>query len=240
MLKPLMVALVLGVPALAGTSRAQARSPIAEQIAKTYGLDSFGQVEAIRYTFNLELPGKNISRSWVWEPKTGRVSYEGKDKDGKPVKVSYLQSELYKESDIVKNEVDPAFVNDNYWVIFPFHAYWDSPGADVQDKGMQKLPSGEGSAKLVSVKYPSKGGYTPGDTWDLYVGTNNRIEYFVYHRGGATKPQLVSTTWEGYKTGGPLLFSTDHRGTADGAPVRVSFSNVAVKLAGSDSWIDAK
>ena len=68
MLKPLMVALVLGVPALAGTSRAQARSPIAEQIAKTYGLDSFGQVEAIRYTFNLELPGKNISRSWVWEP----------------------------------------------------------------------------------------------------------------------------------------------------------------------------
>jgi len=240
MLRWAIALLVLGVPLLAGTSRAQTHSAVAEQVAKTYGLDSFGQVEAIRYTFNLELPGRNVSRSWIWEPKTGRVSYEGKDKDGKPVKVSYLQSELYKESDTVKNEVDPAFVNDNYWVIFPFHAYWDSPGADVQDKGMQKLPSGEGSAKLVSVKYSSKGGYTPGDTWDLYVGDNNRIEYFVYHRGGETKPQLVSTTWEGYKKAGPLLFSTEHRGTADGAPVRVSFSNVAVKLAGSDSWVDAK
>jgi len=240
MSRRLIVLLFLGMPLLAGTSRAQTRSPVAEQIAKAYGLDSFGQVEAVRYTFNLELPGKNVSCSWVWEPKTGRVSFEGKDKDGKPVKVSYLESDVYKESDTIKNEVEPAFVNDNYWVVFPFHAYWDSPGADVQDKGLQKLPSGEGSAKLVSVKYSSKSGYTPGDTWDLYVGGNNRIEYFVYHRGGETKPQLVSTTWAGYKTAGPLLFSTDHRGTADGAPVRVSFSNVAVKLAGSDSWIDGQ
>jgi len=82
MLSRLIVVLLLGVPVLAGTSPAQTRSPIAEQIAKTYGLDSFGQVEAIRYTFNLELPGKNVSRSWVWQPKTGQVSYDGKDKDG--------------------------------------------------------------------------------------------------------------------------------------------------------------
>jgi len=240
MLSRLIVVLVLGVPVLAGTSQAQTRSAVAEQIAKVYGLDSFEKVDAIRYTFNLDLAGRNISRSWIWEPKTGQVSFEGKTKDGKPLKVTYLQSELYKQPDTVKDEVDPAFVNDNYWLIFPFHAYWDSTGAEVQDKGMQKLPSGKGSAKLVSVKYSSKGGYTPGDTWDLYIGSDNRIEYFVYHRGGATKPQLVSTTWEGYKKAGPLLLSTDHRGTADGAPVRVSLSNVAVKLAGSESWIDAQ
>jgi hypothetical protein len=234
-----IVVLVLGVSLLAGPSVAQTRSSVAEQIAKTYGLDSFGQVEAIRYTFNLELPGRKLSRSWVWEPKADRISYEGKDKDGKPVKVSYLQWEAYKEADTVQNEIEPAYVNDNYWLIFPFHAYWDSPSADVQDKGLQKLPSGEGSAKLVSVKYSSKGGYTPGDTWDLYVGNDNRIEYFVYHRGGETKPQLVSTTWEGYKTAGPLLFSTEHRGTADGGAVRVWFTDVAVKVAGSDNWIEA-
>jgi hypothetical protein len=66
----------------------------AEQIAKTYGLDSFGQIEAIRYTWNAQFPGVNLSHSWVWEPKTNKVSYEGKDKDGKPVKVSYMRSEL--------------------------------------------------------------------------------------------------------------------------------------------------
>jgi len=240
MLSRLIVLLFLGTAGLTGASQAQTRPPIAEQLAKTYGLDSFEQVEAIRYTFNLELSGKNISRSWVWEPKKDQVSYDGKDKDGNPLKVTYLRYELYKASDTVKDVVDPAFVNDNYWVIFPFHAYWDSPGADVQDKGTQKSPSGEGSAKLVSVRYSSAGGYTPGDTWDLYVGTDNRIEQFAYHRGGATKPQLVITSWEGYKKAGPLLFSTEHRGTADGSPVRVSFSNVAVKLAGSESWIEAK
>ena len=45
--------LVFGVLILASTSWAQTRSPIAEQIAKAYGLDSYGQVEAIRYTFNI-------------------------------------------------------------------------------------------------------------------------------------------------------------------------------------------
>jgi len=52
----------------------------------------------------------------------------------------------------------------------------------------------------------------------------------VYHRGGATKPLLVIASWEGYKKAGPLLFSTE---TADGAPLRISFSDLAVKLVGS-------
>ena len=45
--------LIFGVLILASTSSAHTRSPIAEQIAKAYGLDSYGQVEAIRYTFNI-------------------------------------------------------------------------------------------------------------------------------------------------------------------------------------------
>jgi hypothetical protein len=233
--------LVFLVLVLAATSRAQTRSPIAEQIAKTYDLDSFGQVEAIRYTFNLRATGRNLSRSWVWQPKTSQISYEGKDKDGKPVKVTFIQSQLNSESAIVKEKIDWFFVNDNYWLIFPIHVYWDSPGADVQEMGMQKLPLGKGSAKLVTVKYP-KGGYTPGDTWDLYVGSDNRIEEMVYHRGDPKSPVpgIVIVTWAGYKKAGPLLFSTDHRGTADGKPLRVSFSNVSVKLVGSDRWIKAQ
>jgi hypothetical protein len=231
--------LVFGVLVLGATSWAQTRPPIAEQIAKTYGLDSFGQLEAIRYTFNLQFPGVSVSRSWVWQPKTGQVSFEGKDKDGKPVKVSYVQSQLYEESPIVKNEVDPAFVNDQYWMFFPLHVYWDG-SADVQDMRMQKLPLGNGSAKLVSVKYPKQGGYTPGDTWDLYVGPDNRVEDLVYHRGGPRKPSVVIASWTGYKKAGPFLFSTEHRGTADGKPLQISFTNVAVKLVGSDAWINAQ
>jgi hypothetical protein len=218
---------------------AKTSASVREQIAKTYGLDEFGQVEAIRYTWNAQFPGVNISRAWVWEPKTGRVSYEGKDKDGKPVKATYIRSQLNNQPDNVKNDIDPAFVNDNYWLLFPLHAYWDT-SADVQDKGPQPLPQGNGSADLVVVKYPSDGGYTPGDTWDLYVGKDNRVEQFVYHRGGTKKPGVVIATWEGYKKAGPLLISTDHNGTADGNTLRIFISDVAVKVTGSENWISAQ
>jgi hypothetical protein len=231
--------LFFGVLVLAATSWAQTRPPIAEQIAKTYGLDSLDKIEAIRYTFNAQFPGANVSRSWVWQPKTGQVSYEGKDKDGKPVKVTYVQSQLNGEPANVKDEIDPAFLNDQYNLLFPLHVYWDS-SADVQDMGMQKLPLGRGLAKRVVVKYPSEGGYTPGDTWELYVGSDNRVEEFIYHRGGPKKPSVVIATWAGYKKAGPLLISTVRRGTADGKPLRVFFSDVSVKLVGSDTWVNAQ
>ena len=225
---------------LPGTSWAQNRPPI-EQIAKTYGLDSFGQIEAIRYTWNGEIPGLfKLARKWEWEPKTGKVSYEGKDKDGKPVKVTYLKSQLSSQPDTVKNDVDPGFTNDNYWLLFPFHAYWDT-SATVTDQGMHKLPLGKGSAELVAVKYPTEvGGYTPGDTWELYVGKDNRVEQFVYRRGGAQKPSVVTATWAGYKKAGPLLISTEHRGTADGKPLHIFISDVSVRLTGSDAWVNAQ
>jgi hypothetical protein len=237
---PMFRLLAVAMLVLTSTCWAQNRPPIIEQIAKAYGLDSFGQIDAIRYTWNAQFPGVNVSRSWVWEPKTNKVSYEGKDKDGKPVKVTYMRSELSSQSDAVKNEVDPGFTNDNYWLLFAFHAYWDT-SATVTDQGMHKLPLGNGSAELVAVKYPAEvGGYTPGDTWELYVGKDNRVEQFAYHRGGPKKPSLVIATWAGYKKAGPLMISTEHRGTADGKPLHLFFSDVAVKLTGSDTWVDAK
>src|SRR5579863_2957961 len=233
---------VLGALLLVGASFAQTRPPIVDTLAKTYGLDSYGQVDAIRYTFNLALPALklNVSRTWTWEPKTGQVTYESKDKDGKPVKVTYMRSQLSTARANVKDEIEPAFVNDNYWVIFPFHVYWDT-SANIEEKDKQKLPIGAGTAKLVSVKYPAEvGGYTPGDTWDLYVGKDGRVVQFIYHRGGPKPPSNVTTTWAGYKMAGPLLVSTEHKGTADGKPFHLAFLNVAYKLAGSDTWTDAK
>jgi hypothetical protein len=231
--------LLLGALILVATSCSEKRPAVAKEIATTYGLESFEQIDALRYTFNAEFPGVKLSRSWIWEPKTGHVSYEGKDKDGKAVKATYVRSQLSSQPAYVKDDVDPGFVNDQYWLLFPFHVYWDT-SASIQEKGMQPLPLGNGSATLISVKYPSDGGYTPGDTWDLYVGKDNRVEQMFYHRGGAKKPSAVIATWEGYKKAGPLLISTDHRGTADGQPLRISFANVAVKLKGSDAWVDAQ
>lgn len=236
-----MCCVFIGILAAAASSGAQERAPIIESVVKAYGLDSYGQIEAIRYTWNGEVPGLfKLSRKWEWEPKTGKISFEGTGKDGKAVKVTYDSSQLNSQPEQVKNEVEPAFVNDNYWLIFPFHAYWDK-SATISDEGAKNLPTGAGSATLVSVKYPAEaGGYTPGDTWDLYVGKDHRVQAMVYHRGGNTKPSLVTATWTGYKMAGPLLVSTEHRGTADGKPLHISITNVAVKLTGSDTWMPAQ
>jgi hypothetical protein len=232
---------VLGILFFASNCWAQTRPAIAEQISKTYGVDSWGQVEAIRYTWNGEITGLfKLSRTWTWEPKTGMVTFEGKDKSGKPVKVTYNSNQFGSQPDNVKNEVEPGFINDQYWALFPFHVAWDG-SATVTDQGMHKLPIGTGSATLVSVKYPAEaGGFTPGDTWDLYVGKDSRVQAMVYHRGGTTKPSLVTASWTGYKKAGPVLISTEHRGTADGKPLHIFLSDVAVKLTGSDAWMKAQ
>jgi hypothetical protein len=216
------------------------KPPLADQTAKEFGLDSFGQIDAIRYTFNVKFPGVDVSRSWTWEPKTGRVTYESKDKDGKPVKVTYLRSEINSQPADVKDNVDPAFVNDQYWLVFPFHVIWDS-SPEVKDAGAAKLPIGKGTADHLVVKYPAEaGGYTPGDTWELFIGPDKRVKAFIYRRGGTKKPSIVIANWTAYKKAGPLLVATDHPGTADGKPFRLTFTNVAVKVAGSDAWMDAK
>jgi hypothetical protein len=233
--------MAFGVLVLAATSWAQTRPPILEKVAKAYGLDSFGQVEAIRYTWNGEITGLfKAAHSWEWEPKTGKVTYESKGSDGKPVKVTYNRSQLASQSDQAKNEIEPSFVNDNYWLLFPLHAYWDT-SATVTDEGMKKLPIGNGTAEKVVVKYPAEaGGYTPGDIWELYVGKDDRVEAIVYRRGGPKKPSIVIAKWTAYKKAGPLDISTDHPGTADGKPLHIFISGLAVKITGSEGWMEAK
>jgi len=241
---PVIRFLVLGLLILAASSLAQERSPIADEIAKTYGLDSFSQIEAIRYTFNAA-GAISVSRTWVWEPKANRVSYEGKDKAGKPVKLTYVRSELNAEA----KDVDPGFINDQYWLLFPFHLVWDT-SAKVEDTGMKKLPMGKGSAMRIVVTYPSGVGYTPGDTWELFVGPDNRLQEWAYHRSGSEKPTGI-WTWVEYKKAGPLLVSENHLGTIfalpgaakplpAGKPQRIFFSDVSVKLVGSDTWVKAQ
>ena len=118
--------LILGLGLLAPASWAQKCPPAAEKIAQAYGIDSFGQIDAVRSTFNIDFPGLKVAQSWIWEPKTDRVTYEGKDQDGNPVKVSYVRSQLASQPDRVQKQIDPSFNNNQYWLFLPFHACWDT------------------------------------------------------------------------------------------------------------------
>jgi len=214
----------------------QEKSDIRRQIADAYGFSTWPEVELIRYTWNMEEGKEKVAHTWTWEPKTDRVTFEGKDKAGKPVKVTYTRGQMTLE--IVK-DTDPDFINDQYWLVFPFHLVWDKD-ATVEDKGMATAPMAKGKARKVTVTYPKKGGgYTPGDSYDLYVGANNRVVVWVYHESGTAKDSLIST-WTDYKMAGPILVAHDHRGTEEGKPLRIYFTDVAVKLTGSDALVPAK
>src|SRR5262249_18288341 len=84
---------VSGLLLLASAAWPQSCPPAAEKIAKAYGFDSWGQIEAVRYTFNIDIPALKLkgSHTWMWEPKADRVTYEGKDKAGNPVKATYVR-----------------------------------------------------------------------------------------------------------------------------------------------------
>jgi hypothetical protein len=124
------------------------------------------------------------------------------------VKVTYHRSQATG----VPEDIDANFLNDQYWLLFPFHVIWDTT-ATVTDEGMQKPPLGNGSGEKLVVKYPSDGGYSPGDTWDIYVGADGRAQEFVYHRGGPKKPSVVIAPWTDYKkTGAALLIGSPEQG----------------------------
>jgi len=73
----------------------------------------------------------------------------------------------------------------------------------VTTDGAQKLSLSGASAERIVVKYPSDGGYEPGDTWDLYVGADKRIVEIAYHHGANKPPKLVIATWGGPQEGWP-------------------------------------
>src|SRR5260370_1593223 len=196
--------LLCGVLVLAPNSWAQQRAPILDQIAKTYGIDWWDRVEAVRYTWNGEITGLfKAAHKWEWEPKTNKVTFEGVGKDGKPVKVSYVRTDPSTQSDAVKNEVDPSFINDNYWTLFPFHAYWDKSATAI-DQGKFNLPVGPGMAELVPVKYPANGCYTPGDTCELYIAKDNLVGDFVYNGAAPLPPSPGMPLWPVSQN--PILF----------------------------------
>ncbi len=222
--------------AISGTANSQTEQEVRLQIAKAHGLQSWDQVEQLRYTFHVQRGKDQREHSWVWEVKEDRVSFAGTDKEGKPVKLTYLRSELNSRPTQQIKEIDASFINDQYWLLFPFHLVWDQ-GAKVEDTGRHKLPIGPGSARRIVVTYPPNGGYTPGDVWELFTGRDDRIIQWIYRRGGAAKP-TVTATFDEYRQLGPLVVSLSHRGAEKG--FRVWFTDVAVKLVGSAQWVPAK
>ncbi len=185
-------------------------TPLSKTVAEKYGINNFSKVKSIAFTFNVKIEKKNISRSWYWEPGTHKIIYKGPGRDGKEMSYSYYENKVDKK-DTLTTSVDAKFINDSYWLLFPFHLVWDEK-ANIEDAGSKPYPISKKTAHCLIVKYPdSAGGYTPGDVFELYIGKDNLIHEWVYMPGGnAAKKRIM--TWEKNKDFNGILISTEHKG----------------------------
>jgi hypothetical protein len=208
---------------------------MAGHIARVYGIDHFEEIDAVRYTFNIQVKTRQIRRAWVWEPDSDRITYSGQKKGGEKISRTYLRSRINEEAPEDLVGIDRRFINDQYWLLFPFHLKWDSE-IRLTFETEQPLPIPPGKADRLIIQYPPGIGYTPGDAYELYIDPDYRIKQWVYRKAGAPTPTSAAT-WENHARVGPLVLSLDHRGPEDA--FRLWFTDVAVKLKNSDEWIES-
>ncbi len=211
---PCLVVALAAVPAAAETP--------AEEVASAYGIEHWDRIDRVDFTFAVELPGgKEVARRWSWEPERdgGTVTLE-------PGTDSALR---FHTSDPAEDGTDlfaakRNFVNDSYWLAFPFQLVWSDPA--VLDAGPASMPiSGERAARKLTAAWPAEGGYTPADSYDLYLGDDGRIDEWVFRKGSGTDGRPA--TWENEQTVAGVTFATEHAGPA-GASFRLFFPELEV------------
>ena len=158
--------------------------------------------ERLHFTFHAQLPGKSVQRQWVWHIKDGRIFLDG-----------------------VEQEMGQAFVNDVYWLLFPLKAYESRDQVEVTVARNRLSPLGRQKTTEVVVRYVSGKGYTPDDTYKLYVDDNMVVREWSYLKGGQEPPARI-TTWSGYQTVGKMQLSLVRESRED---FKVWFSDVRVE-----------
>ena len=185
------------------------------EVAEAYGIDNMADVETLQYTFNVQVDSATVrSRSWKWNVKSNEVYYEDQD-------TSMTYSLMEKDSTL--NDIDNRFINDKYWLLFPFQLAWDT-GYEYETLPDQTAPiSGDNTTKLTIV-YNDTDGYTPGDAYDLYLDEDNRIREWVFRRGNG--PEGRPMTWENVQDFNGIEIALDHKDAS--GKTFLWFSDVAV------------
>ena len=173
---------------------------VAEKIANAHGYKNWQKVSKIEFTFNVDKDSSHFERSWQWEPKTNHIVMISKGDT-----ISYNQ----KQMDSATMKIDRAFINDKYWLLAPFNLVWDA-GTTLSKPIKEEAPISKKELNKITLTYTNKGGYTPGDAYDFYYGDDFLIKEWVYRKGNAEKPSLI-TSWENYQDFKGLKIAKEHK-----------------------------
>lgn len=176
------------------------KDPLTTEIALANGFSNFEKVEQLNFTFNVKVNDTVKSqRSWKWFPKEKKVELTQQG-----VTSSYIND---GELDEEEKTIDQKFINDTYWLLFPFQLVWSD--YNFEQKRNAVAPISGKQMKQVSISYTSNGGYTPGDTYHLFLDEENSlIREWTYE---SSQGRTMSTTWEDYKTFNGITIAQMHK-----------------------------
>ena len=188
----------------------------AEKVAYANGLANWKDVKQLDFTFNVDRNSATVaSRSWSWKPATNDVTMIAAGDT-----ISYNRATV----DSTSMQADQGFINDKYWLLAPYQLVWDE-GTSIKVTDSVMSPLSRKQTKKLTLLYGNEGGYTPGDAYDFYYGDDYVITEWVFRKGNATEPSMI-TTFEGYKSIEGLSIATDHK-SEDGS-FRLYFTDVNV------------
>ncbi|TRO65587.1 hypothetical protein [Christiangramia sabulilitoris] len=189
---------------------------IHEKIALANGLEEFDSINKIEFTFNVSVNDTLRSeRKWTWDTRTDRITLIEKDST-----MSYIRQDSIEEAN---QYIDQRFINDSYWLLFPFQLEWSD--ANFSEVKTATAPISKKDMQMLTVNYRSEGGYTPGDSYDIYFDDEFMIREWVYH--SADGNNQMATTWEDYDEFKDIKVAKMHK-SEDGS-FKLFFTDIAVE-----------
>ena len=197
-------------------NQAEKELTLVEKIAEANGIENFKDVEELRYTFNVKVNDSlRTSRAWKWRPQDKIATLSTLDST-----VTYN----YETQAAQRKKVDQQFINDQYWLLFPFHLIWDEMQWEHTTEAT--APISEKQMQRITVTYPDGAGYTPGDMYEIYFGDDFLIREWVYFSGGS-RERPFATTWEDYEKYEGIPIAKMHK-SEDGS-FKLYFSDISIK-----------
>lgn len=190
---------------------------VTTRIALANGFNNFEDVQQLNFTFNVKVNDTLRSqRSWIWFPQEDRVELT---ENGETQ--SYMN-----DGDLEGSEeaIDQKFINDTYWLLFPYQLIWSDYDFE-HDRSAVAPISGE-DMERITIKYPSNGGYTPGDTYHLFLSPDDSlIKEWTYE---SSSGRSLSTTWEDYETFNGITIAQMHK--SEDESFQLFFTDIEVKI----------
>lgn len=184
-----------------------------EKLANANGFEQWSEVKEVKFSFNVDNNGKEFKRDWRWLVKDEKVYMTV---DGEEVGIDINENP--------DQQIHQAFINDTYWLLFPFQLMWtDGYAHEINEKVIS--PFNEKELTELVINFKEEGGYTPGDTYKLYVNEDFTIEEWSFFPAGSEEPRIINA-WDNYKTYEGIEISTDRR-NVDGS-FRIFFTDIAL------------